>query len=480
MKTKITYLFLILPLLMFAQGPWEFNTASDTEGWSVSQGNPLVAGLLSATGTAIEYTTITGGSSIARNPTFTNTSANIDATINNQIEVSVKNGSGATYLRLSATIGGVATTYYNLITAGDTGYKIYTFTLTSTGTITSLSLEFRLSDGITPSGSNNYVPQTTVPSTVGTIISIDYIKPKIFVAPIQNTFNFDTTVEGFDKTTRASAVPATESGNGTLKVKYVSGTNNALAAVVALNSSIARVEGTNKYAHVTLKNTTTNDQFQLKGKVATLTTVFPPIQTYTTSDADYKTYDFDLTTWDSGNQFPELAFAVKDTWSAAPTTYATNDIVVVSNTYYKSITGDNSAVDAAALKLDTTNWAICDVTGATAPAVGAVVGGALDLTNFVYVDSIVFDNIVPSALGTADFGYANNTILLYPNPAQEVLNISSSNSITKIEVYDLLGKKVASNENASNVNVADLGKGAYIVKVVQENGSVAAKQFIKE
>jgi len=100
----------------------------------------------------------------------------------------------------------------------------------------------------------------------------------------------------------------------------------------------------------------------------------------------------------------------------------------------------------------------------------------LDLTNSVYVDSIVFDN----TLGTADFEYANNTISLYPNPAQEVLNITSSNSITKIEVYDMLGKKVASNVNASNVNVEDLVKGAYIVKVVQENGSVAAKQFIKE
>jgi hypothetical protein len=42
------------------------------------------------------------------------------------------------------------------------------------------------------------------------------------------------------------------------------------------------------------------------------------------------------------------------------------------------------------------------------------------------------------------------------------------------------GRNVASNTNASNVNVADLVKGAYIVKVVQENGSVAAKQFIKE
>jgi hypothetical protein len=232
-----------------------------------------------------------------------------------------------------------------------------------------------------------------------------------------------------------------------------------------------------------LKNTTTNNQFQLKGKVATATTAFSPSQIFTVSDADYKTYDFDLSTWDSGYQFPELNFAVKDTWAAAPTTYAINDIVVVSNTYYKSVTGDNTAVDAAALKLDTTNWVIVNAAGAVADATpatnGAVIGGALDMTNSIYIDSIVFDTTAP-VLGTNDFKQGSNTISLYPNPAQEVLNISSSNSITNIEVYDLLGKKVATNNNTKNVNVAALGKGAYIVKVVHENGSVVAKQFIKE
>jgi hypothetical protein len=83
-------------------------------------------------------------------------------------------------------------------------------------------------------------------------------------------------------------------------------------------------------------------------------------------------------------------------------------------------------------------------------------------------------------LGINDVEFANNTIAFYPNPAQEVLNVSSANSITKIEVYDLLGKKVASNNNAKNVNVAALGKGVYIVKVAQENGSVVAKRFIKQ
>ena len=477
MKTKITYLLLILPLLTFAQGPWEFNTASNTEGWTASQGSAGAAGILNATGTAIEYTTITGNSGASRNPTFTKTTANIDATANNQIEVRVKNGSAATYMRLTTTIGAVLNTYNAVITTADADYRIYTFTLTSTGTVSTISLEFKLSDGTT--SGNNYVPSATVPSTVGTVISIDYIRPRNFVAPIQNTFNFDSTTEGFTALTRATAVQATESSRGTLMVNCnAASVNNGK---VSLSPIVFRVEGTNRYAHITLKNTSTNTLFQLNGKVGSVSTAFNPIQTYTTSDANYKTYDFDLTTWDSGSQFPELNFGVKNTWIATAT-YVIGDIVISGNTYCKNTSGANS-ISPAVPQTDTANWVLCDATGAVAPAVGAILGGALNinpLANSVYVDSMVFDNVVPSALGTAEFENTTNTISLYPNPAHEVLNISSTNSITRIEVYDMQGRNVASNYNASNVNVESLVKGVYIVKVMQENGSVVAKQFIKK
>ncbi len=477
MKTKITYLLLILPLLTFAQGPWEFNTTSNTEGWTASQGSAGAAGILNATGTAIEYTTITGNSGASRNPTFTKTTANIDATANNQIEVRVKNGSAATYMRLTTTIGAVLNTYNAVITTADADYRIYTFTLTSTGTVSTISLEFKLSDGTT--SGNNYVPSATVPSTVGTVISIDYIRPRNFVAPIQNTFNFDSTTEGFTALTRATAVQATESSRGTLMVNCnAASVNNGK---VSLSPIVFRVEGTNRYAHITLKNTSTNTLFQLNGKVASVSTPFNPIQTYTTSDATYKTYDFDLSTWDSGSQFPELNFGVKNTWIATAT-YVIGDIVISGNTYCKNTSGANS-VSPAVPQTDTANWALCDATGAVAPAVGAILGGALNinpLANSVYVDSMVFDNVVPSALVTTEFENTTNTISLYPNPAHEVLNISSTNSITRIEVYDMQGRNVASNNNASNVNVEGLVKGVYIVKVMQENGSVVAKQFIKK
>ncbi len=478
MKTKITYLFLILPLLTFAQ--WEFNT-SNTEGWSVSQGGSGAPGTLSATATAIEYTTLDGTSGNTSNPKFTNTTASIDATTNNQIEVSVKNASGATYLRLSATIGGVVTTYNCVISAGDINYKIYKFTYDTPGTITALSLEFKLSDGLsTTSSGNSYVPKTS--NTANKVISIDYIRPQNFVTPIKNTFNFDTTTEGFTTLSRATVVQATESSRATLKINC----NTAVStnARVALSLGDFRVEGTNKYAHITLKNTSNNTLFQLNGKVSGVVTLFNPIQTYTTLDGDYKTYDFDLSTWDNGSQSPELIFGVKDTWLAT-STYVTGDRVISGNTYCKNKTGNNSTglgTPANVPHTDTTNWDIVNEAGlvANSPLTnGAILGGALNInatTNSVYIDSIIFD----TTLSTADFGNANTTISLFPNPANDVLNISSSNNISNIEVYDMQGRNVASNHNDSNVNVAALGKGAYIVKVVQENGSVIAKQFIKK
>jgi len=466
MKTKITYLLLILPLLTFAQGPWEF--ISTTEGFTCN----------SSAGTSGAHTVTQSVGDLrvdfvvgqGNNPIIRKADANIDADTNvNFIEIRLKNLSTISYLRLCpASLG---SNYGSVvITTADTDYKTYVVDVTAwTGNPIGIDITCKKNNSTTAGSA--YTP------VAGEYILIDYIKPLTYLlTPEVNVFNFDTTTESFTNLTRSTAVQATESSRGTLKINCttVASTN----AKVALSSLLAHVEGTNKYAHITLKNTSTNTLFQLNGKATGVATAFNPIQTYTPSDTDYKTYDFDLSTWDSGYQFPELNFAVKNTWLATAT-YTIGDIVISGNTYYKNTTGINS-VSPAVPQTDTTNWVLCDATGAVAPAVGAVIGSVLDLTNSVYIDSIVFDNVIPSALGIADFGNTNNSISLYPNPAQEVLNISSSNSITKIEVYDLLGKKVASNNNASVVNVATLGKGAYIVKVVQENGSVIAKQFIKE
>ena len=473
MKTKITYLLLILPLLIFAQGPFNFDTS--TEGFTCnSSGGAAGAHTVTQIGGDLSVVFVANQ---GNNPLIKKADAAINADTNNFIEIRLKNLSAISYLRF-APAGTTANYGEVLISANNAQYQTYTIDV-SAWTGAAVGIDILCKKNTIPSGSGQaYTP------VAGEYLLIDYIKPLVnLVTPEVNVFNFDSTTEGFSILTRSTAVHETESSNGTLKVNC--NTANANNGKVSLSPAVYRVEGTNIYAHITLKNTSNNTLFQLNGKVAGVATAFNPIQTYTISDTEYKTYDFDLTTWDNGYQFPELNFGVKTTWLATAT-YLIGDIVISGNTYCKNTSGANS-VSPAVPHTDTTNWVIVNASGTIADATpatnGAILGGALNinpLTNSVYVDSIVFDNVVPLALSTADFGNTKNTISLYPNPVQEVLNISSSDSIAKIEVYDIQGRNVASKNNTSDVNVATLGKGVYIVKVVQENGSVITKQFIKE
>jgi hypothetical protein len=387
MKTKITFLLFILPFFTFAQGPWEFNTAGNTESWIATQGSAGASGTLTATGTFIRYTTITGNSATARNPTFTNATANMNGNAFNSIQIRVKNGSRATYLRVIAD----GTSYYSIITESDIDDKTYTILLNRTGTIVSIAFEFRLYDGTT--GGANYVPQSTLPTSVGTNIDIDHIRPFNVVTPTRNVFNFNTAsdVEGFTTLTRATTIQATDGPNGTLKM--TSSAVSALESKVALNAGTFTVDGTNKYAHVTLKNTSTNTRFVL---IANGINYFP-IQAYTISDATYKTYDFNLSTWADGNQQPEFGFSVQNTWLAT-STYAVNDLVVFQNSTYRNTTGTNTATTP---KLDPTNWVLQGTEGAL-----------LDITNSIYIDSIVFDNaaVVPTKFGNVYAAAKNKAV----------------------------------------------------------------------
>ena len=387
MKTKITFLLFILPFFTFAQGPWEFNTAGNTEGWIATQGSAGASGILTATGTFIRYTTITGTSSTARNPTFTNATANMNGTAFNSIQIRVKNGSRATYLRVLAD----GTSYYSIITESDIDYKTYTILLNRTGTIVSIAFEFRLYDGTT--GGANYVPQSTLPTSVGTNIDIDHIRPFNVVTPTRNVFNFNTAsdVEGFTTLTRATAIQATDGPNGTLKM--TSSAVSALESKVALNAGTFTVDGTNKYAHVTLKNSSTNTRFVLNANGIT----YFPSQAYTISDATYKTYDFNLSTWGDGNQQPEFGFSVQNTWLAT-STYAVNDVVVFQNSNYRNTTGTNTATTP---KLDPTNWVLQGTEGAL-----------LDITNSIFIDNIIFDNlaVVPTKFGSVNAAAKNKVV----------------------------------------------------------------------
>ena len=84
-----------------------------------------------------------------------------------------------------------------------------------------------------------------------------------------------------------------------------------------------------------------------------------------------------------------------------------------------------------------------------------------------------------AALGLNDKILAQS-ITLYPNPVSNFLTIDSSISISKVEVYSLLGQKVKEiNSGFNSIPMGNLSKGMYIVRVQSENG-FATKKLIKQ
>jgi probable HAF family extracellular repeat protein len=85
---------------------------------------------------------------------------------------------------------------------------------------------------------------------------------------------------------------------------------------------------------------------------------------------------------------------------------------------------------------------------------------------------------------TGTTGITPGAFSVYPNPATNVLNISSARSINSIEIYNTSGQIVMTsgfNSAVSNqtINIASLNKGIYIVKVISPE-HIATQKFIKK
>ena len=89
---------------------------------------------------------------------------------------------------------------------------------------------------------------------------------------------------------------------------------------------------------------------------------------------------------------------------------------------------------------------------------------------------IYFDNVYGASSNTG-LGIENEIeLIVSPNPAKDLLNISITNFNGSIatEIFDLTGLLVASS-NKNKINIASLPKGIYLVKVVYGNKSKVVK-----
>lgn len=107
-------------------------------------------------------------------------------------------------------------------------------------------------------------------------------------------------------------------------------------------------------------------------------------------------------------------------------------------------------------------------------------GPSGNYSNFIGIDAVTVNR--PTA-GTSDF--FRNNISMYPNPAQDVLNLSALNagSMTKISIADLNGRVVKSVDlgtvSNAEVAVASLQSGVYTITIETTEGKGVSK-FIKK
>lgn len=90
------------------------------------------------------------------------------------------------------------------------------------------------------------------------------------------------------------------------------------------------------------------------------------------------------------------------------------------------------------------------------------------------------DVVVSGALSTDTFD--KSTLRTYPNPVKNYLNLSYTNEISKVEIFNMLGQKVivkSVNLTEAQLDLAGLPSGNYLVKVYAGD-SVKTVKIIKE
>jgi hypothetical protein len=101
----------------------------------------------------------------------------------------------------------------------------------------------------------------------------------------------------------------------------------------------------------------------------------------------------------------------------------------------------------------------------------------VDSDTEVFLDNI---SLVKKATAAVNDVFSSK-ISIYPNPANEFVQIASEENITGIEIYNLIGKKVISSSSLINnkIDVSNLSKGIYVLKVMS-NKLVGSRKIIIE
>ena len=144
--------------------------------------------------------------------------------------------------------------------------------------------------------------------------------------------------------------------------------------------------------------------------------------------------------------------------------------------HYFEITNDHNTSKGSATNNTFTNNSFTFTASTTTVVIYVRALQAISTSTEVFYDNI---SLVKEATASID-DELKNSISIYPNPTNGAVNISSSDEIISLGVYDLAGKKVSISNDISNfIDVSHLNKGVYIMEFQLQKGQVAKKLLVE-
>lgn len=180
------------------------------------------------------------------------------------------------------------------------------------------------------------------------------------------------------------------------------------------------------------------------------------------------TKSYTITVFEVDNIAPEITTSLTDISVGAD---ANNEFEILD--YVSSITVSDNCSDASNITLTQ------DIAAGTMVGLGETVINLRAIDESKNEKTYSFTITVNSTLSTDEVNL-NNSIILYPNPVTNKLNIKSNQiQIHKVIIYNLLGKVLLTTKK-SEIDTSSLPSGSYFVRLVDENGHNSVRKFIKK
>ncbi len=149
------------------------------------------------------------------------------------------------------------------------------------------------------------------------------------------------------------------------------------------------------------------------------------------------------------------------------TTTATSTLTLVFDSTFTGKIKLTSGTDITVAANTTSYTAIAGIVTIPSIPAGTYTINKGDTTNLFYMKT------------SYNLGYNNVEavkLILYPNPVTSSLKLSSTDGVETVEIYSLSGSLVKRiNANIESIDMSNLSKGTYLVKVATKKGSITEK-----